>query len=351
MTRLLEVLVALAIVFVLAIVFAIALPSQGHVERSVTVSSPARQIFDVVDGFHTFPSWTSLTGYDSRVQMAYEGPAMGAGAKVSWNSANETIGNGSLTVAANPPAEQDKSVTWDVQNTWRGTNKRFTFTIDPSENGKTSKVTMAYDVDFGWNLLARVSGLYLQGDPATQMAFQLSRLQNMLATFPTVDYKDQDIQIQDVAPVPVLFVSTTAKRTLDDVADATNKAMDQINAVIKKDKLTATGPRRTITTNWGDENYDFDIAVPVDRADDQVADPVKAGTGYGGKALVTSFTGSAAQLPLMRLMLKAYAYTHGYQFDESTEGNGRFFDEKTTTDPNAGDDQQSFSVFLPILGQ
>jgi hypothetical protein len=351
MTRLLEVLVALAIVFVLAVVFAIALPSHGHVERSVTVSSPARQIFDVVNGFRTYPSWTSLTGYDPHVQMTYEGPAMGAGAKVSWTSANETIGSGNYTVAANPAAEQDKSVTWDVQNNWRGNDKRFSFDIEPSENGKTSKVTMAYDVDFGWNLLARVSGLYLQGDPATQMSFQLSRLQNMLATFPTVDYKDQNIQIVDVAPVPVLFVSTTAKRTLDDVADATNKAMDQINAVIKKEKLTATGPRRTITTNWGDENYDFDVAVPVDRADAQVADPVKAGTGYGGKALETSFTGSAAQLPLMRLVLKAYAYTHGYLFDESSEGNGRFFDEKTTTDPNAGDDQQTYNVYLPIQTQ
>jgi len=351
MTRLLEVLVALAIVFVLAIVFTIALPSSGHVERSVTVSSPARQIFDVLDGFHTYPSWTALSGYDSRVRMAYDGPAMGAGAKVSWISANDTIGSGNYTVAANPAAEQDKSVTWDVQNTWRGSDKHFTFTIDPSENGKTSKVTMAYDVDFGWNLLARVSGLYLQGDPATLMQFQLTRLQNMLATFPTVDYKDQDIQIQDVAAQPILFVSTTAKRTLDDVADATTKAMDLLQAAIKKDKLNATGPRRTITTNWGDENYDFDIAVPVDSAPAQVVDPVKAGTGYAGKALVTSFTGSAAQLPLMRLMLKAYAYTHGYLFDESSEGNGRFFDELTTTDPAAADDQQSYSVFLPIQGQ
>jgi hypothetical protein len=56
----------------------------------------------------------------------------------------------------------------------------------------------------------------------------------------------------------------------------------------------------------------------------------KAGTSYGGKALVTSFTGSPAQLPLSRLMLKAYAETHGYSFDESGEGAGRPFDELTS---------------------
>ena len=48
MTRLLEIIVALAIVFVLAVVVGIALPSHRHIERYVVVSSPARQIFDVV---------------------------------------------------------------------------------------------------------------------------------------------------------------------------------------------------------------------------------------------------------------------------------------------------------------
>ena len=66
---------------------------------------------------------------------------------------------------------------------------------------------------------------------------------------------------------------------------------------------------------------------------------------------MTSFTGSPAQLPLMRLVLKAYAYTHGYIFDESSTGNGRFFDELTTGDPKAPADQQAYTVYLPIQSQ
>ena len=62
---------------------------------------------------------------------------------------------------------------------------------------------------------------------------------------------------------------------------------------------------------------------------------------------MTSFTGSPAQLPLARLMLKAYAYTHGYVFDESSEGPNRFFDQ-LTSDPKAEADQQSYTVYLPI---
>lgn len=275
---------------------------------------------------------------------------MGPGAKLNWTSSDPRIGSGSLTVAADPAPQQDKQVTWTLQNNWRGENKTFNIGIEPAPNGKTAKITMGYDVDYGWDLVARYSGMYLEGDPATQIQYQLTALQNMIATFPNVDYKDQKIALQDETAKPILFVSTTAKRTLDDVSDATEKAMALLQATIKKDKLTVTGPRITITTNWGDENYDFDVALPVDRADAQVADPVKAAQSYAGKALVVSFTGSPAQLPLMRLMLKAYAYTHGYVFDESSEGNGRFYDELTSP-PGTADDAQAFSVFLPIQSQ
>ncbi|MGA9333003.1 MAG: hypothetical protein WBV39_01880 [Rudaea sp.] len=351
MTRLFELLVAIVIVLILGVFFAIAQPDHRHVDRSVVVSSPARLVFDVVDGFHTYPSWNPFQVYDPKAQMTYEGPAMGPGAKLNWYSNDDRVGNGSLTIADNPAPQQDRSITWDVQNSWMGRNKNFTINIEPSENGKTVKVTMGYDVDYGWDLIARISGLYLQGEPATQIQIQLTRLQNMLATFPNVDYSDQNIEIQDVAAVPMIYISTTARRNLDDVADAQDKAKELLNAAVKKAKLNVTGPARIITTNWGDENYDFDVALPIENADATVADPVKLATGYGGKALVTSFTGTAVQLPVARLMLKAYAYTHGYVFDESSEGNGRFFDENTTTDPNAAPDQQTYSVFLPIQTQ
>ncbi len=350
MTRLLEVIVALVIVFVLALVFAVFLPSHRHIERSVEVSSPARQIFDVVDGFRTYPSWTALRAYDSRVQLNFDGPALGPGAKVNWTSTDTRIGNGSLTVASNPAPQQDSQVTWDVVNPWRGENKHFTVDINPATNGKTAHITMGYDVDFGWDLYGRYTGMYLDGDPATQIQFQLGALQNMLATFPNTDYKDQPVELKDVEKRSTIYISTTAKRTLDDVADATDKAMQQLQAMVKKDKINVTGPRVTITTNFGDENYDFDMALPIDKADYAVADPVKIGSIGGSKELVTSFTGSAAQLPLMRLVLKAYAYTHGYIFDESSEGAGRFYEE-LTSDPNAPDDQQSYIVHLPIQGQ
>ncbi len=345
MIRLLEIIVALIIVAILGVLWGVALPSHRHIERSTEVSSPVRQIFDVINGFHAYPSWSALRAYDPKVQLNLIGPDSGNGASVNWVSGDPRLESGSYTVA---DSQQDKSVTWDIVNNWRGQDKRYQIDITPSPNGKTVKVTMGYDVDYGWDLAGRYAGMYLEGDPATQISIHLQRLTDMLATFPNVDYKDTQIDVKDVEAKPVLYVSTTAKRTLDEVADATDKAVTAINAVVKKDKLNVTGPRITITTNWGDENYDFDVALPVDHSEGvAVSDPVKAGTTYGGKALVTSFTGSPAQLPLARLMLKAYAETHGYLIDESGEGSGRAYDE-VTSPSNAPEDEQSFNVYLPI---
>ncbi|HEY2396112.1 MAG TPA: hypothetical protein VGH81_09080 [Rudaea sp.] len=344
MIRLLEVIVALIIVAILAVLFGVVLPDHRHIERSTEVSSPVRQIYDVIDGFRPYPSWTALRSYDPRVQLNLIGPDQGNGASVNWVSGDPRLESGSYTVA---DSQQDTSVTWNIVNNWRGENKKYTLNIKPKTNGKTVTITMGYDVDYGWDLMGRYAGMYLEGDPATQIQIHLTRLQDMLATFPNVDYKDTQIDVKDVEAKPILFVSTTAKRTLDEVADATDKAVTAIQAVVKKDKVNVTGPRMTITTNWGDENYDFDVALPVEHNDVAVTDPVKVGNSYGGKALVTSFTGSPAQLPLSRLMLKAYAETHGYLIDESGEGSGRAYDEATSAS-NAPEDEQSFNVYLPI---
>jgi hypothetical protein len=347
MMRLLEVIVALIIVAILAVLWGVALPDHRHIDRSTEVSSPVRQIYDVIDGFRAYPSWTALRSYDPRVQLNLIGPDQGNGASVNWVSGDPRLESGSYTVT---DSQQDTSVTWGIVNNWRGENKKYTLNIKPNANGKTVAITMGYDVDYGWDLMGRYAGMYLEGDPATQIQIHLTRLQDMLATFPNVDYKDTQIDVKDVQGKPILYVSTTSKRTLDEVADATDKAITAIQAVVKKNKISVTGTRITITTNWGDENYDFDVALPVDRNDGAVVDPVKAGTSYAGKALVTSFTGSPAQLPLSRLMLKAYAEAHGYAIDESGEGSGRPYDEVTSAS-NAPEDEQSFNVYLPIQVQ
>ena len=136
MMRLLEVIVALLIVAVLGVLFGVALPDHRHIERTTEVSSPVRQIYDVISGFHPYPSWTALRAYDPKVQLTLIGPDQGDGASVNWVSGDPRIGSGSYTVA---DAQQDARVKWAIVNDWRGENKQYTLEIKPAATARRSR--------------------------------------------------------------------------------------------------------------------------------------------------------------------------------------------------------------------
>jgi uncharacterized protein YndB with AHSA1/START domain len=388
MIRIVEVLVALLIVFVLAVVVGVLLPSHGHVERTVEVSSPLRQVYDSVNTFRRYPQWSGLRSFDPSVQMTLAGPEAGPGAKVSWNSASPKIGAGNLEIVS---TEQDSKVGIKIDNDWAGENKTYTVTLLPQANGKTVKINVAYDVDYGWNLMWRFAGLYINGDPSAIIQSSLNNLSAMLAGFPNTDYKDQDIRMVEVVGKPMLLVETRAPRTLDDVSISTETALTAIHETMTKVGLEASGPITTITTNWGEEEYEFIVGVPVNSTTFMLADqtytievpvaksvldepeeeqeaeegepaplttgqkddsgflvvegPVRAAIWYGGRALYTEYTGSPAALPLLRLNQKAYAETHGYKYSEY--GLGRFWDEMVSPS-DVMEGEQTFRVYLPI---
>jgi hypothetical protein len=388
MIRIVEVLVALLIVFVLAVVVGVLLPSHGHVERTVEVSSPLRQVYDSVNTFRRYPQWSGLRSFDPSVQMTLAGPEAGPGAKVSWNSASPKIGAGNLEIVS---TEQDSKVGIKIDNDWAGENKTYTVTLLPQANGKTVKINVAYDVDYGWNLMWRFAGLYINGDPSAIIQSSLNNLSAMLAGFPNTDYKDQDIRMVEVVGKPMLLVETRAPRTLDDVSISTETALTAIHETMTKVGLEASGPITTITTNWGEEEYEFIVGVPVNSTTFMLADqtytievpvaksvldepeeeqeaeegepaplttgqkddsgflvvegPVRAAIWYGGRALYTEYTGSPAALPLLRLNQKAYAETHGYKYSEY--GLGRLWDEMVSPS-DVMEGEQTFRVYLPI---
>ena len=386
MIRIVEVLVALLIVVVLAVVVGLLLPSHGHVERTVEVSSPLRQVYDSVNTFRRYPQWSGLRNFDPAVQMTLAGPEAGPGAKVSWTSASPKVGAGNLEIVS---SELDSKVGIKVENGWAGENKTYTVTLLPQANGKTIKINVAYDVDYGMNLMWRYAGLYINGDPSTLLQTSLANLSAMLAGFPNTDYKDQDIRVVEVVGKPMLLVSTRAPRTLDDVSIATETALNEIHATMTKVGLEAAGPITTITSNWGEEEYDFIVGVPVNSTrftladqtytievpvaksvldepeeDEAEGEPAPLATGqkdddgflvvegnvraavwYGGRALYTEYTGSPAALPLLRLNQKAYAETHGYKYSEYALG--RFWDEMVSA-PDVLEGEQTFRVYLPI---
>jgi hypothetical protein len=408
MARVLEFIVALLIVVVFGVVVGVIMPGSGHVDRSVVVSKDLRQVYDVVANFRTFPNYGVLRAYDARTQYTLSGNAYGPGSEISWSGQDEKVGEGKLTIASAQP-DFDKidstvnsaQIIWNLDNAWRGNDKHFTLDLLRQGNtGKLTKITWSYDVDYGWNLLNRYSNMYIHGQPDAFIQFSLNNLQNVLAAVPNIDYSSLVPYIVQTKPTPVLIVSTSMQRKdgLDGLNEAVDAAVKQIEDAAKKLGVHTTGPRVIFTTDYGDQTYTFDVAEPIDSASLNVAgqsyqltpptppslteqtaapassstaanpanqnqDPgskdrygrlvidnnVRATLAFGGPALEAEWNGTAAGVPQTRDMLRAYAQTHGYKFDEVTN---RLYDILAQPEVKDGGGNittyAQYDVYLPI---
>ena len=86
MTRVLEFVVALIIVFILAVIVGVFLPSHAHIQRSIEISHNPQHIYDVLNNFRRFEESTGagLKAEDPRVKFTLSGPAYGPGSTISW---------------------------------------------------------------------------------------------------------------------------------------------------------------------------------------------------------------------------------------------------------------------------
>ncbi|MEO8810778.1 MAG: polyketide cyclase [Rhodanobacter sp.] len=378
MMRVFEFLVALVIVAVIGVLAAVVMPGSGHVERQLDMGKDLRQVYDVLDNFRRFPDYSVLRSLDPDVQFKFSGKPYGPGAEISWTTKDSKLGNGGLTIASATPDfdkidsnTENATIVWNLDNNWRGLDKHFTLDLERKGHGRLTQIVWSYDVKYGWNLVNRFANLYIHGDPDSFIQFGLNNLQNVLAGVANVDYSGLSPKIVQSQPVPVLLVSRHVDRSkggTEALDDALAQADTELNAEAKKLGVNVTGPSILFVTNYGDPDFDFDVALPIDTSSltvngqseqltppttptagaVQPTEPAEAGTAAGGSGTpalsagsrdrfgrlvvagdvraMMAFGGSTLQgdwegtfngVPQTVKMLTAYAQTHGYKFDST----------------------------------
>jgi hypothetical protein len=200
-----------------------------------------------------------------------------------------------------------------------------TFRFRRVGNQKLSvEITESYDVDYGFNLFGRYAGLYVSRSVGDTMKTSLANLNALLATVPKFDYTQLSVPPKVVAvPAENLLVAPTkAKRSNDEVQSAMTTQEKWLHQVIDHNGLEATGPVRIITTNYGADTYEFDVAIPVRKIGEaagaapsqlsvKLEGPVQYVQTKPTRAITTTYSGHMAQLAAIRDSMKAWGVTHG----------------------------------------
>jgi hypothetical protein len=275
MTRLLEILISLAIVVALFLLVALVLPSHRHLEKQVETNRKMTIVYDTLNSLRRFKDWNPLVLRDPKMQLQYSGPASGVGARMDYTSDKPQLGQGSWEITATEPRA---SVTYALVNPQRGHDKTTTFELKPTgRGGRNVEITQTYDVDYGWDLMGRYAGLYVSRHVGDDMQLGLERLSNMLAQVPNTDYAVQGSKLAGLSfvelPAEDLLVvnAGSIERNNLKIQEAMRSDMEWIKRSMDANGLVAAGPMRIVSTELARETYTFDVEVPVRRKGDAAA--------------------------------------------------------------------------------
>jgi hypothetical protein len=352
MTRIIEFLIALGIVAGLFVIVGLVLPSERHMSESVETNRRMTIVYDTVNSLRRFKDWNPLMLRDPRIQLKLSGPESGVGARLDYASNEGYIGKGSWTITS---TEKNKQVVIGIEDESKGSDKTTSFTLEPTgKSGRNVKITQDYTVKYGWDLFGRYAGLYVSRHVGDDIKLGLSRLSNMLATVPNVDYRADETPLKDlkVVDVPAEDLLVVNAGNIDRDNDAIKKSIkdnqEWIKRVMDANGLEAAGPVRIVTTDFGSDKYAFDVAQPVrkraggaakteDKNDDAAAapaaavdatpvaagaEPLKLTIPQGApvtylrtvahRSAFASYTGHMAGLDAARNAVRAWAATSGY---------------------------------------
>lgn len=299
MTRLLEILISLAIVATLFLIVGLVLPSSRYMVERIETNRKLTIVYDTLNNFSRFKDWNAIPLRDPKMQTRISGPESGVGAEFHYDSKNSQVGSGSWKIVESVPNEL---VAIAIENDRQGKNKRTEFKLKTTgKNNRNVEISQSYKVDYGWNLLGRYAGLYVRSHVGDDMKFGLSKLTNMLASIPNIDHAVYGDKLTGLAVVQVpaehlLFVPAGTLEFKDEVIEKSMEAnMEWINRTMTASGLVAAGPMRIVTSEQGRETYTFDVAVPVRKAD----------TAEAAATATTELTGLTLQGPVKYQLLPA----------------------------------------------
>ncbi len=311
-------------------------------------------VYDLFNGFSRFKDWNPLLRYDKNARTEITGPEMGRGAKFSYSSRDQVIGSGSWEIVESVPGRQIK---YRLTGPNRGQEKTMTVKFERTgQNNRNVKITQEYRVNYGWDLIGRYAGLYVNRNVGDDVKRGLDKFGTLLATIPKFDYSQHagEFSFEQLPMQDALVVSTSARRSNDEIEVQMQNQKAWIDKVMAANGLVAAGPLRIVTNEFTTATYGFDVVQPVRKADAlegaaagekmilSMEGPVSYVQLPARRLAVTTFTGPAPGLPRIRDVLRAWAMTHGADTDD------RPFEEYLSGIEGMRNDDAQFKVYWPL---
>lgn len=307
-------LAGIALTLVLLLLIALKLPVVTTVERSLQIDRPPATVFSLLNGFERFHEWAPLLPRDPQAVFHAEGPVLGVGARFLWHGDPRQVGDGVVEIVESTPFRQvamildlgkqgGADMSFELQRDGGATRLHWRVNIDArkANNGISS-------------LVARYLGLLMDAWLGPEMESGLRRFAQMAEAEPSIDFTGVNIEVVDLEPVPILFVSGQTSQDAADVADALGAAFAEVSSFLGRQGFAeGSGAPLAITRAWDERGFLFDAAVPVaDIELPPLTGRLRLGTSPAGRAVRLVHRGPYAEILESYRLLAAYMSARGW---------------------------------------
>lgn len=169
------IIVAVIVIFVLVSSLQ---PSQGHIEKSITINASPATIYKEINSFKSFNQWSPWMKMDPGVKTTLEGPESGVGAKMSWDG--EKTGKGSQWIEESVENQRVKNAL-----AFEGYDGKAYAEFKLEPDGSGTKVTWTYD---GTNdgIMDKAMWMFMSGMLSGQYEEGLADLKKYAESLPPV---------------------------------------------------------------------------------------------------------------------------------------------------------------------
>jgi len=295
-----------AVVAALALI-ALFLPSQTNVERVITIDASRATVFALLNDFHQVNKWSNFLEDDPNARMDYYGPRRGVGATFAWDG--NIIGRGNQTISESIPFER---VVMTLEFDDRGLA---TSVFDLSETDEGTILALTFNMDIGFDLVARYIGLIVGSVVGENYDEGLASLKSMAEGLPRADFSDVEIEHIVVEAMDIAYQPTSSAPEATAISDAMGKAYFNILGFIDENGLQEAGAPISISRAFSGSEIRFDAAIPIrgNTGEPRSGGTVKIGRTYEGPVIRVKHIGSYRALGRTHDKIAAYLAALGIE--------------------------------------
>ncbi len=303
--KLIRIFLYLCLIAVLvSVIYGYTLPDSLLVERHIVADATREVVYEQVNQLKNWEKWSPWYAFDPEMEIVYEGPVSGVGAKYFWSSTHPDVGSGKLSLIVSIPYD---SIAADV-SFGKVEDVLMYFAFDEKGLGKT-QIVWGIKSFFGYNPFKRIFGKFMESAIAPDLEAGLAKLANYSAGLP----RKLGLGIEEVTLGYQLVASTRLECSREDFLAKLAAEIKGLRNLAKKYKLEEDGSPFAVFHKLEPDRLEVEIGIPyVSLPEEPLPPPYLAYENQSVRVIEAEHKGPWATIEETHLLVQQWIAHHGF---------------------------------------